>query len=105
MGWVVKATPWLLYPRERDLTPTVQEAGWASGPVRRGAEYLSPIGFRYPDRPARSDSLYRLRYLGPHKIVMHVFLSNNRLHCVIFLVRIRPSVSAYKVTLPGHLYI
>jgi len=32
-GWVVNATPRLLYPWERDPVPIVQEAGWASGPI------------------------------------------------------------------------
>jgi len=32
------------YPRERPGT-IVQEAGWASGPVWTGAEYLAPPGF------------------------------------------------------------
>ena len=31
-------------PRERDPIPTVQEAGWASGPVWTGAKNLAPIG-------------------------------------------------------------
>ena len=35
--------------------PTVQEAGWAPGPVWTGAENLAPTGFRSPDRPSRSD--------------------------------------------------
>jgi len=30
----------LLYPQERDLVPTVQEAGWAPGPFWMGAENL-----------------------------------------------------------------
>ena len=42
--------------------PIVQEAGWAPRPVWTGAEYLDPTGIRYPDRPARSQSLYRLSY-------------------------------------------
>ena len=42
MGWVVNATPRLLYPRERDPVPIVQEAGWATGPVWTGAENLAP---------------------------------------------------------------
>jgi len=41
-GWVVNATPWLLYPRERDLIPIVQDAGWALQPVWIGAENLVP---------------------------------------------------------------
>ena len=42
--------------------PTVQEAGWAPGPVQTGAENLAPTGIRSPDRPARNPSLYGLRY-------------------------------------------
>ena len=44
--------------------PIVQEAGWAPGPVWIGAEDLAPTGIRSPDIPARSGSLYRLRYPG-----------------------------------------
>jgi hypothetical protein len=46
-----------------------QEAGLTPGPVWRGAENLAPTGIRSPDRPARSESLYRLRYSGLQKIV------------------------------------
>jgi hypothetical protein len=49
------------YPRERPGTH-LQEAGWAPGPVWTGAEKLAPTGIRSPDRPARSQSLYRLIY-------------------------------------------
>ena len=35
---------------------TVQEAGWAPGPVWTGAENLAPTGFLSPDHPARSES-------------------------------------------------
>jgi hypothetical protein len=37
--------PWPLYPRERDPITTVQEAGWAPGPVWTGAENHDPLGF------------------------------------------------------------
>ena len=40
--------------------PIVQDAGWAPGPVWRVAENLAPTGIRSPDRPARSELLYRL---------------------------------------------
>jgi hypothetical protein len=43
----------------------VQEAGWAPGPVWTDAENHAPTGIRSPDRPARSESLYRLSYPGP----------------------------------------
>jgi hypothetical protein len=65
MGWVVNVTPLPLYPREGDRVPIVQEVGWAPGPVWTGAENLVPTGIRFPDRPARSESLYLLRYPGP----------------------------------------
>jgi hypothetical protein len=47
-----------------DPVSIVQDAGWAPGPVWAGAENLAPTGIRFPDRPARSESLYRLRYPG-----------------------------------------
>jgi hypothetical protein len=55
--------PAAFYPRERSI-PIVQEAGWAPGPIWTGAEHITPTGIRSPDRPARSQSLYRLSYPG-----------------------------------------
>ena len=46
----------------KDPVPIVEEAGWAPGPAWTGAENLAPTGIRSPDRPAHSQSLYRLRY-------------------------------------------
>ena len=48
-------------PRENPV-PIVQEAGWAPGPFWTGAENLASTGIRTPDRPACSQSLYRLSY-------------------------------------------
>jgi hypothetical protein len=48
-------------PPGKDPVPIVQEAGWAPGPVWKGAENLTPSGIGSPDRPALSQSLYRLR--------------------------------------------
>ena len=48
----------------KDPVPIVQEAGWAPEPVWTGAENLSPTGIRSSNHPARSESLYRLSYLG-----------------------------------------
>ena len=58
---MVKATPRLLYPRERpgnhrDLV------GFTAG--LNQWEKSRPIGIRSLDRPARSESLYRLSYPG-----------------------------------------
>jgi hypothetical protein len=54
--------PQLLFNPRKDLVPIVQEAGWAPGPVWTAAENLAPTGILSPDRPARRQSLYRLRY-------------------------------------------
>jgi len=53
--------PAALYPG-KDLVPIVQEAGWAPGPVWTDAENIATTGIRSPDRPACSQSLYRLTY-------------------------------------------
>jgi len=45
----------------KDLAPILQEAGWASGPVWTGGK-TRPHWDSIPDRPARSQSLYRLSY-------------------------------------------
>ena len=52
MGWVVNATPRPLRPRGRDPVPIEQEA-------------VPLTGIRCPDRSARSESPYRLRYPDP----------------------------------------
>jgi len=45
-GWVVNVTPRQLYPCKRDPVSTLQEAGWAPGPVWTGVKNLaSPPGF------------------------------------------------------------
>ena len=90
---VVSTTLRPLYPG-KDPVRIVQEAGWASGPVcgqhhalaalpagrtrhpfyrrlggprgRSGQD--APTRIRSPDRPARSESLYRLRYPGRHTV-------------------------------------
>jgi hypothetical protein len=64
MGWLAPR-PGRFTPVERDPVPIVQEAGWAPGPVWTAVENLAPTGIRSPDRPARSESQYRLSYPGP----------------------------------------
>ena len=46
----------------KDLVPIVLEARWTPGSIWTDAENLSSTGIRPPDRPARSESLYRLSY-------------------------------------------
>jgi hypothetical protein len=61
-GWVVSVTPQPLFTPGKDPVPIVQEAGWAPGLVWTGAENLAPTRIWSPDRPAHSQSLYRLSY-------------------------------------------
>jgi hypothetical protein len=61
-GWGVSVTPQPHLNPGKDPVLTVQEAGWASGSVWTGAENLAHTGIRSPGRPARRQSLYRLRY-------------------------------------------
>jgi hypothetical protein len=61
-GWWASVTSRPLFTSGKDPVPIVQEAGWAPGPVWTGAENLDPTGIRSLNRPARSQSLYHLRY-------------------------------------------
>ena len=61
-GLGVSVTPRPLSTPGKDPVPIVQETGWAPGPVWTGAENLAPTEIRSLDRPARSQSLYRLSY-------------------------------------------
>jgi hypothetical protein len=55
----------------KDPVPIAQEAGWAPGPVWTGGK-SRPRQDSIPDRPARSQSLYRLSY--QEHAVPNVFL-------------------------------
>ena len=60
-GWVVSSTPRPHFTPGKDPVPILQEAGWAPGPVWKGRK-SHPHRDSIPDRPARSQSLYRLSY-------------------------------------------
>ena len=60
-GWVVSSTPRPHLNPGKDPVPIVQEVGWAPGPVWTGGKSL-PHRDSIPDRPARSQSLYRPSY-------------------------------------------
>jgi len=64
-GWVVGSTPRPHFTPRKDPVPIVQGAGWAPGPVWTGGK-SRPHRDSIPDRPARSQSLYRLNYHPPH---------------------------------------
>jgi len=65
---MVNVKPRPLYPRE---SPSTHCIGGRVGPraVWMGTEKLAPTGIRSPNRRARSQSLYRLRYPGPPRRV------------------------------------
>ena len=60
-GWVVSSTPRPHFTPGKDPVPILQEAGCAPGPVWMGGK-SRPHRDSIPNRPARSQSLYRLSY-------------------------------------------
>ena len=67
--WGVSVTPRPLFTPGKDPVFNLQEAGWAPEPVWTVAENLAPTGIWSPDRPVRSQSLYRLSYSAhPHRL-------------------------------------
>jgi len=66
-GSVVSSTPRPHFTPGKDPVPIVQEAGWAPGPVWTGGK-SRPHRDSIPDRPAHSQSLYRLSY-PTHKYI------------------------------------
>jgi len=77
---------WLPQQSEQDLRSYVL----APGPVWTGAKNLVPTGIQSPDRPACSQSLYRLSYRarlwkGTYEIT--IFFCNLQMF-LIFLVRL-----------------
>ena len=60
-GWVVSSTPRPHFTPRKDPVPILQEARWAPGPVWTGGK-SRPQRDSIPDRPACSQSLYRLSY-------------------------------------------
>ena len=83
--WGFSFTPRPLFAPGKGPALNVQEAGWASGPVWTGAENFAPTGIRSPDRPDRSQSLYRLRYPA------HVF----KVTAVQYTTNVQPSKCLY----------
>ena len=60
-GWVVSSTPRPHFTPGKDPVPIFEEAGWAPGPVLTGRK-SRPHRDSILERPARSQSLYRLSY-------------------------------------------
>jgi len=70
-GWVVSSRLRPHFTPGKDPVSILQEAGWAPGPVWRGGK-SRPHRYSIPDRPARSQSLYRLSYPAH---VLHMYRS------------------------------
>ena len=79
----------------KDPVPIVQEAGWAPGPVWTGGK-SRPHRDSILDRPARSQSLYRLSYRGPQSAIVTA-------HYPSYAYYIRPSWTyiSYSFLFPG----
>ena len=77
-GWAVSSTPRPHFTPGKDPVSILQEAGWAPGPVWTGGS--RPHRGSIPDRPAHSQSLYRLSYPAHKRMEVHTtnyILDNN----------------------------
>ena len=74
--WVVSSTPRPHFTPGKDPILILQEAEWAPGPVWTGGK-SRPHRDSIPDRPARSQSLYRLSYLAhtTHRYYLQIYFS------------------------------
>ena len=77
-GWVVSSTPQPQFTPRKDPVPITKGAGWAPGSVLTGRKSL-PHRDLIPDRPAHSQSLYRLSYGA------HVSIRTFRIYCSILV--------------------
>jgi hypothetical protein len=64
MGWLAPR-PGRFTPGKETRYPLYRRLGGPQGPVWTTAENLAPTRIRSPDRPASSESLYRLIYPDP----------------------------------------
>jgi hypothetical protein len=78
--WGLSVMPRPLFTPGKDPVPIVQEAGWATWPIWRSADKRVPARSRSPDRPARSQSLYRLRYAHWYRCVA----IHKNVYCYVF---------------------
>ena len=86
--WGSTSHPGRFTPAKETRYPLYREAGWAPGPVWTGAKNIAPppTGIRSPDRPARSESLYRLSCPSPQNLGRFKLVFLRKLMCVPFVV-------------------
>ena len=70
---MVSSTPRPHFTPGKDTVPILQEAGWTAGPVWTGGK-SRPYRDSIPDRPARSQSLYRLSYPAHILIIIIIII-------------------------------
>ena len=70
---MVSSTPRPHFTPGKDPVPILQEAGWAPGPVWTGGK-SRPHRDSIPDRPVRSQLLYRLSYQAHIYIYIYIYV-------------------------------
>jgi hypothetical protein len=108
---VVKAKPRPLYPGERPVTqapaalprrktryPFYRRLGGPQGRSGQVQKISPPTGIRSPDRPVRSESLYRLSYPGP--LVSAIHFKKHNITMFIHIVTLLAEQNVYK---PQHI--
>jgi len=83
-GWVVSSTPQHHFTPGKDPVPILEEAGWAPGPVWTGRKSC-PHHDSILDRPACSQSLYRLS----HPPTVHMYYINNLVFILYFYLALK----------------
>jgi len=100
-GLVVSSTPRPHFTPGKDLVPILQEAGWASGPVWTGRKSC-PHRDSILDRPAHSQSLYRLSYPAHTHTHTHIYIYiyiYMYTHLYGFINEVSPSLSSKETEL------
>ena len=80
---MVSSTPRPHFTPGKDPVPIVQEARWAPGPVWTGGK-SRPHRDSIPDRPARSQSLYRLSYPAHTHTYIHTHAHTHTHGCILY---------------------
>ena len=96
MRWVVNTTTRPLYAWERPDTQCTES--WVGCRTDLdGCGKSLPTGIRSSDRPASDESLYKLRYPGPHEIYVYVVHKFG----ILFFSFIKYNLWAYGLDGPG----
>ena len=74
MGWGIRVTPRPLFTPGKTQYPLCRRLFGPQGRPGQMRKCRSPTGIRFPDRPARSQSLYRLSY-RTHETLLQLLLN------------------------------